>query len=105
MLVLGRRVGEKIRIGDDIVIQLLSVDAYGVVRLGIAAPPNVRVHREKIAQKTPQASVIVAEGSPKHVKTRILSEEALRKAFPKSRDFKGIQGKTEITAETSIQTS
>jgi len=47
MLVLLRKVGQKIMISDDIVIEVLSID-HGKVRLGITAPPAVPVNREEI---------------------------------------------------------
>ena len=47
MLVLTRREGESIVIGDDIEITLLSIDA-SKVRLGIQAPLSVPVHRREI---------------------------------------------------------
>jgi len=47
MLVLARKVGEKLRIGDD--IELVVVEVRGdVVRLGISAPRGVAIHREEI---------------------------------------------------------
>lgn len=49
MLVLKRRVDEKIRIGDDITIQVTEV-GNGGVKLGITAPASVPVHREEIYQ-------------------------------------------------------
>lgn len=50
MLVLSRRLGETIVIGDDIRLTVLSVSG-GQVRLGIAAPKEVSVHREEIYQR------------------------------------------------------
>lgn len=47
MLVLSRKRGESIRIGDDIIVKFLET-REGKVRLGITAPPNVPVHREEI---------------------------------------------------------
>ena len=47
MLILTRRVGEIIRINDDISIQVLSVSGQQV-KLGIVAPADVAVHREEI---------------------------------------------------------
>lgn len=47
MLILTRRVGETIRINDDISIQVLSVCGQQV-KLGIVAPLDVAVHREEI---------------------------------------------------------
>jgi carbon storage regulator len=47
VLVLTRRVGERIRIGDDVTVQVLEIRG-GQVRLGLAAPPDVRIFREEI---------------------------------------------------------
>lgn len=50
MLVLSRKVGEKLVIGDDVTVAILSVRG-NQVRIGIAAPPEVQVHREEIYQR------------------------------------------------------
>lgn len=50
MLILSRRIGEDIRIGDDIVVTVISVQGMQV-KLGIAAPSAVAVHREEIYQR------------------------------------------------------
>ena len=50
MLILTRRVGESIVIGDDISISVLGVKG-SQVRLGIDAPKDVSVHREEIYQR------------------------------------------------------
>ena len=47
MLVLKRQVGEKLVIGNEITIEVLSVSGDGV-RLGIAAPRETSVHRYEI---------------------------------------------------------
>ena len=47
MLVLTRKIGEAIMIGDDIELTVLSSDGTKV-RLGIAAPGSVPVHRKEI---------------------------------------------------------
>lgn len=47
MLVLTRRAGEKIVIGNEIVIEILSVTGEGA-RLGITAPRETSVHRHEI---------------------------------------------------------
>lgn len=50
MLILTRRVGETIRINDDISIQVLGICGQQV-RIGITAPEAVAVHREEIYQR------------------------------------------------------
>ena len=47
MLVLSRRTGEKIAIGNDVIIEVLSVSGEGV-RLGIVAPKETSVHRYEV---------------------------------------------------------
>lgn len=47
MLILTRRVGETVMIGDDVTITVLGVKG-NQVRVGINAPKSVSVHREEI---------------------------------------------------------
>jgi carbon storage regulator len=47
MLILTRRTGESLRIGQDIEITVLGVKG-GQVRIGVKAPRDVAVHREEI---------------------------------------------------------
>ena len=50
MLILTRKVGETIVIGDDIRVSVLSVQG-NQVRVGVAAPRDVVVHREEIYER------------------------------------------------------
>lgn len=47
MLVLARRVGERILIGPDIKVVVTEIGG-GQVKLGIEAPPEVPIHREEV---------------------------------------------------------
>ena len=55
MLVLTRKLGENIRIGDSVKITVLEVRS-GQVKLGIEAPPEVKVHREEIYARIQEES-------------------------------------------------
>lgn len=60
MLVLSRKIGEDVKIGNSITITVLSYDR-GVVRLGIQAPKDVSVHRKEIYDKIVQMNKIAAQ--------------------------------------------
>jgi carbon storage regulator len=61
MLVLTRRPGESITIGDDIVVTVVNT-AGGQVRLGITAPQHVRVVREEILKALKEENSAAAKG-------------------------------------------
>ena len=53
MLILTRRVGESLMIGDDVSITVLGIKG-NQVRLGVNAPKEISVHREEIYQRIQQ---------------------------------------------------
>lgn len=62
MLVLTRKNGESIRVGDGIIIKVLE-HTSNQVRIGITAPQEVPIHREEIYSKIQAENRAAAEGS------------------------------------------
>lgn len=52
MLCLSRRVGERIMIGDNITLVVVSIDR-GRVKLGVDAPREIEIHRLELKQPKP----------------------------------------------------
>ncbi len=63
MLILTRRVGEKLMIGDDLSISVLRVNG-NQVSLGVTAPEDVSIHREEVYEQISQG-----QGKTKTVST------------------------------------
>jgi len=63
MLVLTRRVGESIRVGDDIVVTLVQIGP-GKVRIGIEAPPSLTILREELLDQATKFPPLALPGSP-----------------------------------------
>jgi carbon storage regulator len=61
MFILTRRIGEAVRIGSNVRIQILSQHG-NQVRIGIHAPKTVAVHREEVFERIQQERT--AEASP-----------------------------------------
>jgi carbon storage regulator len=62
MLVLTRKVGERVLIGDDIVVTILDVRGDGV-RVGIDAPRGIRIQRDEVVQAVSEANQEASEAA------------------------------------------
>jgi carbon storage regulator len=74
MLILTRRVGESIIVGDNVTITVLGIKG-NQIRLGVNAPKEVSVHREEIYQRIKQEQKVVGSGSEAESKSKSESEE------------------------------
>ena len=74
MLVLTRKLNERIMIGDDIVITLIEVRGDNSVRIGIEAPRGVKIQREEIVISVAEANRSAAEAGEG-------AEDVLKKLF------------------------
>lgn len=81
MLVLSRQLDESIMIGDDVVITIVDIRG-DKVRLGIAAPTDIAVHRqevyEAIQRENMQAGLLNAPARGAPTKPRVIDAKFLR---------------------------
>jgi carbon storage regulator len=66
VLIITRRPGEKIMLGDDVVVEVIEVSGSSV-RIGIAAPKSIPVYREEIWRSVKEenaAAASTAEAGP-----------------------------------------
>ncbi len=61
MLILTRRVGETLMIGDDVTVTVLGVKG-NQVRIGVNAPKDVSVHREEIYERIKKEQQLQQQG-------------------------------------------
>lgn len=78
MLVLTRKVDEKINIGDDIILTVLEIGRTSV-KLGIDAPKRVSIFREELYEKIKEENLEAAQGIPTDIAkaSRLLREKGL----------------------------
>ena len=72
MLVLTRKVGEAISIGDDVKVVVMQIKGKQV-RLGVKAQATTAIHREEVYQKIQEENRIAARTQPKPVVDRALA--------------------------------
>ena len=70
MLVLTRKVGEKILIGGDIVVTVLDVRGEGI-KIGIEAPRGVRIQRQEVLEAVSEANVQAAASADESAADRL----------------------------------
>jgi carbon storage regulator len=63
VLVLTRKSGERIQIGENVILEILEV-RQGQVRLGIEAPSHVRIYREEVARQIREENRRAAASDP-----------------------------------------
>jgi carbon storage regulator len=87
MLILTRKLGESITIGDDVKITVLGIHGRQV-RLGVIAPQKVVVHREevyfKIQEENKKASMVGKEDAAELAKT---TREKIREKPKRKQDY------------------
>ena len=66
MLILTRKSGEGLRIGDDIRIVILEVKG-NQVRIGIDAPENTHVHRDEVYERIKLENIKAASATSEHL--------------------------------------
>jgi carbon storage regulator len=81
MLVLTRKLGESIRIGDSIVVKVVELDGRHV-KLGIEAPKAIAVNREEIYERIQMENK--AASTPQDQSLKDIAD-VLRTAAPKKR--------------------
>jgi carbon storage regulator len=63
MLILTRRVGETLKVGNDVDVTVLGVKG-NQIRIGIKAPKNVAVHREEIFERIQREAELAQRSDP-----------------------------------------
>ena len=109
MLVLSRRTGESLVIGDDVVVTVLEVKGDGGVRLGIDAPRTTRVHRAEVyaAVKAANAEASRTGAAPSGGQVEELLSLAGRRPEPSEPPSDRTTGQTseQTTEQATEQTS
>jgi carbon storage regulator len=99
MLVLTRKPGESIRIGNDVTVMLVSVDDVKV-RLGIEAPKDILVLREELVKQAPRR-LIEAGDVPEEIE-RLINQAVEEEKADRAEEFQEIMGADEERANMAL---
>jgi carbon storage regulator len=99
MLILTRRVGETVMIGDNVTVTVLGVKG-NQVRVGVNAPKEVAVHREEIYERIKREKAAAEKSASAREHVNDAPKSALRPSAPRSTQFaQGARvGRTHLTA-------
>lgn len=95
MLVLSRKIGQQIRIGDQIVVTVVKSQGQ-TVRIGIEAPRDVRVLRAELPPLNEKSTAAMHRGHAQDEPTR-----KLHVVTPKMDDERPLPGRSEMSAQAS----
>ena len=70
MLILTRRIGESLRIGDEVSVTVLGIKG-SQVRIGVNAPKSVSVHREEVYDRINDENSKNSENTEKNTKKNV----------------------------------
>lgn len=72
MLVLSRKIGEQITVGNSVKVTVLSFDR-GIVRLGIEAPKSIPVHRKEVHDKIVETNKAASQTDLNSLKNALMT--------------------------------
>lgn len=98
MLVLTRKPGERVLIGDDIVITILEGRGDGI-RIGIDAPRGVKIQRAEIVQAVTEANVAASQLSSDDAEAQL--KAALGLALPAAEPVAGPESESPASGAAS----
>ncbi len=85
MLVLTRRPGESIAIGDDVLLSVIEVSGERV-KIGIEAPQHILILRQELCEAVMEENRAARQMRPEQIKTAIDSLQRLLRSSPDAPD-------------------